>query len=84
MCNIGSLGEHGSYSMVEDVQVRKCTFNGTTNGARIKTWKVRENKNKYCEFYLHSTLPKYLISAIYFYLFMVCVKTRADQGMLGT
>ncbi|KAL6129541.1 hypothetical protein ACLB2K_072891 [Fragaria x ananassa] len=37
--SIGSLGEHGSYSMVEDVQVRKCTFNGTTNGARIKTWK---------------------------------------------
>ncbi|XP_050387211.1 probable polygalacturonase At3g15720 [Argentina anserina] len=36
--SVGSLGAHGSYSTVEDVQVRNCTFRGTTNGARIKTW----------------------------------------------
>ncbi|KAL6223814.1 hypothetical protein ACLB2K_002672 [Fragaria x ananassa] len=36
--SIGSLGEDGSYSTVEDVQVRNCTFKGTQNGARIKTW----------------------------------------------
>ncbi|KAL6221616.1 hypothetical protein ACLB2K_005012 [Fragaria x ananassa] len=37
---IGSLGEDGSYSTVEDVQVRNCTFKGTQNGARIKTWQA--------------------------------------------
>ncbi|XP_024175989.1 probable polygalacturonase At3g15720 [Rosa chinensis] len=36
--SVGSLGKQGSYSTVEDVQVRNCTFNGTQNGARIKTW----------------------------------------------
>ncbi|XP_004287250.1 PREDICTED: probable polygalacturonase At3g15720-like [Fragaria vesca subsp. vesca] len=36
--SIGSLGEDGSYSTMEDVQVRNCTFKGTQNGARIKTW----------------------------------------------
>ncbi|CAB4313629.1 unnamed protein product [Prunus armeniaca] len=33
-----SLGEHGEYSQVEEVQVSNCTFKGTTNGVRIKTW----------------------------------------------
>ncbi|CAL9025252.1 unnamed protein product [Prunus brigantina] len=36
--SIGSLGEHGEYSQVEEVQVSNCTFKGTTNGVRIKTW----------------------------------------------
>ncbi|CAN0855018.1 Probable polygalacturonase At3g15720 [Linum grandiflorum] len=37
--SIGSLGKNGCYETVEDVHVRDCTFKGTTNGARIKTWK---------------------------------------------
>ncbi|KAL6996552.1 endo-polygalacturonase [Sarracenia purpurea var. burkii] len=38
MCqNIGSLG-HGGYDTVEDVHVSSCTFKGTVNGVRIKTW----------------------------------------------
>ncbi|PKI40886.1 hypothetical protein CRG98_038727 [Punica granatum] len=35
---IGSLGHHESYATVEDVHVSSCTFIGTQNGARIKTW----------------------------------------------
>ncbi|KAJ1406593.1 Pectin lyase fold/virulence factor [Sesbania bispinosa] len=36
--SIGSLGKNGEYDTVEEVHVRNCTFHGTTNGARIKTW----------------------------------------------
>ncbi|XP_018725780.2 probable polygalacturonase At3g15720 [Eucalyptus grandis] len=36
--SIGSLGEHGISDTVEGVQVQHCTFTGSTNGARIKTW----------------------------------------------
>lgn len=35
--SIGSLGR-GGYDTVEDIQVRNCTFEGTMNGVRIKTW----------------------------------------------
>ncbi|CAN1150948.1 Probable polygalacturonase At3g15720 [Linum perenne] len=37
--SIGSLGKNGVFETVEDVHVQDCTFKGTTNGARIKTWK---------------------------------------------
>ncbi|KAF1870029.1 hypothetical protein Lal_00017609 [Lupinus albus] len=36
--SIGSLGKNGEYATVENVYVSGCNFNGTTNGARIKTW----------------------------------------------
>ncbi|KAK7280838.1 hypothetical protein RIF29_08362 [Crotalaria pallida] len=36
--SIGSLGKDGAHNTVEEVHVQNCTFNGTTNGARIKTW----------------------------------------------
>ncbi|CAA7014820.1 unnamed protein product [Microthlaspi erraticum] len=36
--SVGSLGRDGEESMVENVLVTNCTFNGTDNGARIKTW----------------------------------------------
>lgn len=42
---MGSLGEDGAYETVEDVHVRNCTFNGTKNGARIKTWQVMNIKH---------------------------------------
>ncbi|TKY66310.1 polygalacturonase protein [Spatholobus suberectus] len=35
---VGSLGKKGAHETVEEIYVRNCTFNGTTNGARIKTW----------------------------------------------
>ncbi|RXH88668.1 hypothetical protein DVH24_000267 [Malus domestica] len=35
--SVGSLGEHGAYDTAEAIHVRNCTFNGTQNGARIKT-----------------------------------------------
>jgi len=37
---VGSLGAGGAEAKVSDVQVTHCTFNQTTNGARIKTWLV--------------------------------------------
>ncbi|KAL5975825.1 hypothetical protein ACLOJK_020153 [Asimina triloba] len=36
--SIGSLGLDGSSAAVEQVHVQNCIFNGTLNGARIKTW----------------------------------------------
>ncbi|CAA7025425.1 unnamed protein product [Microthlaspi erraticum] len=36
--SIGSLGRGGLNETVENVKVTHCTFNGTSNGARIKTW----------------------------------------------
>ncbi|KAM5558860.1 putative polygalacturonase [Rosa sericea] len=36
--SVGSIGEEGAYETVAEVYVRNCTFNGTMNGARIKTW----------------------------------------------
>lgn len=38
--SVGSLGEDGAYNTVEHVNVVNCTFKGTQNGARIKTWQV--------------------------------------------
>lgn len=40
VCSVGSLGKDGAYENVEEVQVQNCTFIGTQNGVRIKTWKV--------------------------------------------
>ncbi|CAK9158444.1 unnamed protein product [Ilex paraguariensis] len=36
--SIGSLGQHGARNAVEEVHIKNCTFKGTENGARIKTW----------------------------------------------
>ncbi|KAI4344947.1 hypothetical protein L6164_012122 [Bauhinia variegata] len=36
--SIGSLGKNGEYETVEEVHVKNCSFTGTQNGARIKTW----------------------------------------------
>ncbi|KAK4395323.1 putative polygalacturonase [Sesamum angolense] len=38
--SIGSLGANGKYEEVEAINVSNCTFNGSTNGVRIKTWQV--------------------------------------------
>ncbi|MED6136836.1 hypothetical protein PIB30_059486 [Stylosanthes scabra] len=37
--SIGSLGKGGQFEIVEEIYVKNCTFKeGSTNGARIKTW----------------------------------------------
>ncbi|KAJ7957259.1 Pectin lyase-like superfamily protein [Quillaja saponaria] len=36
--SIGSLGKDGTYETVEEIHVQNCTFRGTQNGVRIKTW----------------------------------------------
>ncbi|XP_061994231.1 probable polygalacturonase At1g80170 [Rosa rugosa] len=38
--SIGSLGKSGNVVHVENIHVSKVTLQGTTNGARIKTWQV--------------------------------------------
>ncbi|KAH7547393.1 hypothetical protein FEM48_Zijuj01G0305000 [Ziziphus jujuba var. spinosa] len=35
---VGSLGKDGEFNVVEEIYVEHCTFNGSDNGARIKTW----------------------------------------------
>ncbi|XP_073137344.1 probable polygalacturonase At3g15720 [Henckelia pumila] len=36
--SIGSLGKDGRYDQVEAISVSNCSFRGTKNGVRIKTW----------------------------------------------
>ncbi|KAL6216981.1 hypothetical protein ACLB2K_010199 [Fragaria x ananassa] len=36
--SVGSLGQDGAYATVENVYVKNCSFSGTQNGVRIKTW----------------------------------------------
>ncbi|KAI3472352.1 hypothetical protein Pfo_031187 [Paulownia fortunei] len=38
--SIGSLGRGGNYVQVENIRLTDAFFNGTSNGARIKTWQV--------------------------------------------
>ncbi|XVF34670.1 hypothetical protein REPUB_Repub18cG0078800 [Reevesia pubescens] len=38
--SIGSLGREGNFVQVENIRVSRVAFQGTTNGARIKTWQV--------------------------------------------
>ncbi|KAG8367391.1 hypothetical protein BUALT_Bualt16G0067100 [Buddleja alternifolia] len=38
--SIGSLGRDGNYVQVEKIRVIDAVFNGTSNGARIKTWQA--------------------------------------------
>ena len=40
MASVGSLGRDGANESVEYIDVRNVQFINTTNGARIKTWKV--------------------------------------------
>ncbi|CAE6157518.1 unnamed protein product [Arabidopsis arenosa] len=51
--SVGSLGAGGAEAKVSDVHVTHCTFNQTTNGARIKTWlesSVAISNVKYVDF----------------------------------
>ncbi|XP_022883074.1 probable polygalacturonase At1g80170, partial [Olea europaea var. sylvestris] len=38
--SIGSLGRGGTYVKVEKIHISNAQFEGTTNGARIKTWQI--------------------------------------------
>ncbi|XP_057432054.1 probable polygalacturonase At3g15720 [Lotus japonicus] len=37
--SVGSLGKNNTYETAEEIYVHNCTFIGTQNGARIKTWR---------------------------------------------
>ncbi|GKV11740.1 hypothetical protein SLEP1_g22963 [Rubroshorea leprosula] len=38
--SVGSLGKNGEEARVEEIHVKNCSFIGTDNGARIKTWQT--------------------------------------------
>lgn len=40
--SIGSLGKYQNEDDVYDIEVKNCSFRGTTNGLRIKTWGTRK------------------------------------------
>jgi len=40
LISIGSLGKGNFFEEVEEVHVQNCSFTGSTNGARIKTFPV--------------------------------------------
>jgi len=42
MKSIGSLGCNGEDARVEEIDVKNCTFIGTSNEVRVKTWMVRK------------------------------------------
>lgn len=70
MFSIGSLGRGGSYAQVENINVSDVNFDGTTNGARIKTWEVRNNQAL-------NLLPIKMIKSE---LSIVCVVTEIKGG----
>ncbi|KAL5160027.1 Exopolygalacturonase [Glycine soja] len=43
--SVGSLGNNDGETDVEDIVVKNCTFVGTSNGLRIKTWAAPLKKN---------------------------------------
>ena len=49
--SIGSLGKGGNFVQVENIYVSKVYLKGTTNGARIKTWQVKDHIPKFFFFF---------------------------------
>ncbi|XP_058749026.1 exopolygalacturonase-like [Vicia villosa] len=45
--SIGSLGKNNGEEDVDDIVVKNCTFSGTNNGVRIKTWSSILQKTMY-------------------------------------
>lgn len=45
--SIGSLGRSGNFVQVENIHVTQVYLQGTTNGARIKTWQVPNENLKF-------------------------------------
>lgn len=59
---MGSLGQDGAYATVENVYVKNCSFNGTQNGVRIKTWQVMH----YTELYTYILAELSFINSLKF------------------
>ncbi|XP_047325081.1 probable polygalacturonase At3g15720 [Impatiens glandulifera] len=67
--SVGSLGKDGDYAQVEGILVKNCTFNRTTNGARIKTWPGGNGYARNITFkniLLHNTRNPIIIDQHYF------------------
>ncbi|XP_004287324.1 PREDICTED: probable polygalacturonase At1g80170 isoform X1 [Fragaria vesca subsp. vesca] len=66
--SIGSLGKSGNVVQVENVHVSKVTLQGTTNGARIKTWQVGQGNVRgvrFEDFFLDSVKNPIIIDQNY-------------------
>ncbi|KAL6223900.1 hypothetical protein ACLB2K_002757 [Fragaria x ananassa] len=66
--HIGSLGKSGNVVQVENVHVSKVTLQGTTNGARIKTWQVGQGNVRgvrFEDFFLDSVKNPIIIDQNY-------------------
>ncbi|PON88995.1 Glycoside hydrolase [Trema orientale] len=66
--SIGSLGKGGSFVQVESIYVSRVYLNGTSNGARIKTWQVGKGYVRgviFEQFYLDSVKNPIIIDQNY-------------------
>ena len=76
MCSIGSLGKNGAYETVEEIHVSNCSFTGTQNAARIKTWQVKEgNENLITSiiyYQIFNVINEGFYLFFYFFFFFCC------------
>ncbi|PON55810.1 Glycoside hydrolase [Trema orientale] len=66
--SIGNLGKGGSFVLVENIYVSRVYLNGTSNGARIKTWQVGKGYVRgviFEQFYLDSVKNPIIIDQNY-------------------
>ena len=83
VCSIGSLGKNGAFDTVEEVHVRNCTFKGTQNAARIKTWLVKEGNEKLITSIIYYQIFNVINEGFFFFFVFVVYYCRVEKGMLG-
>ncbi|XWS19083.1 hypothetical protein CRYUN_Cryun32bG0100700 [Craigia yunnanensis] len=84
--SIGSLGMQESHAEVEGIRVEHCIFNGTLNGARIKTWQGGSGFAKNIVFRNITLINAYnpiIIDQYYCSPGETCGKQKSDVGISG-
>ena len=71
VCSIGSLGKNGAFDTVEEVHVRNCTFKGTQNAARIKTWLVKEGNDNLITSIIYYQIFNVINEGFFFFWFLL-------------
>ncbi|KAL8480111.1 hypothetical protein ACS0TY_026877 [Phlomoides rotata] len=82
--SIGSLGKSGNYVRVKNIRVSNSIFNGTTNGARIKTWQVGRGYVKNVRFenlVFHSVKNPIIIDQNYCDIRDACEEKESGVGI---